>query len=70
MFEAKLRKIGNSLGVIIPSKILEELGYNRGDNVRMTILSLDMRTRNKHLSGLAGIDEGKSPFTREKRERY
>ena len=37
VFEAKLRKIGNSLGVIIPSEIIDELGYHKGDVVHIDI---------------------------------
>ncbi len=37
VFEAKLRKVGNSLGVIIPSKIIEKMGFHKGDVIYVAI---------------------------------
>jgi len=31
--KAKLRKIGNSLGVLIPKKLLDKLGLSEGDMI-------------------------------------
>jgi antitoxin MazE len=33
--EAKIRKIGNSLGVILPKQLIEELHLKTGDKVRI-----------------------------------
>lgn len=65
-FEAKLRRIGNSLGIIIPSEILDELGYGQGDNVKVMI----PLKRKERLLALAGMDEGKPRFRRDKRDRF
>jgi antitoxin MazE len=35
--EKKIRKIGNSLGVVIPSDILKEIGVKDGDTVYLSI---------------------------------
>ncbi|MDH6674376.1 antitoxin MazE [Paenibacillus sp. LBL] len=37
MSKKKIVKIGNSLGVIIPSNIIEEKGLNAGDPLMVTI---------------------------------
>ena len=70
VFESKLRRVGNSIGVIIPNKIIEELGYNLGDNIYLAIPPGDNKKRNKKIIALAGIDKDKKPFKREKRDRY
>jgi antitoxin component of MazEF toxin-antitoxin module len=70
LFEAKLRKIGNSLGVIIPNEILQSLGYDLGDTISIAIPLSNIKTRNKHLESLAGIDKGKPAFKREKKDRF
>ncbi len=70
VFEVKLRKIGNSMGVIIPAKIIEELHVEKGDFVSVCIPKSDIRKRNSRLSEIAGIDSGKAGFIREKEDRY
>ncbi|UCH87948.1 MAG: hypothetical protein JSV49_06670 [Thermoplasmata archaeon] len=70
VFETKLRRVGNSLGVIIPNEIIVELGYSRGDVIPIAIPSLDVKNRNKQILALVGIDKRKRGFVREKRDRY
>lgn len=70
VFEAKLRKIGNSLGIIIPSQILEELKYHKGDTIHLVIPPSKNIKRNKILKNLAGIDKNKKQFKREKKDRF
>ena len=70
VFEAKLRKVGNSLGVIIPAKIIEELHFHQGDVVHLAIPPSDNGKRNELILELAGIDKGKPSFTREKQDRF
>jgi len=65
-FEAKLRRIGNSLGIIIPSEVLDELGYGQGDNVKVII----PLKRKERLLALVGMYVGKPRFKRDKRERF
>ena len=60
LFEAKLRKIGNSLGVIV----------HRGDTVKLVIPHSENKRRNKKLLSLVGIDKDKKPFKRDKEDRY
>ncbi len=70
IFEAKLRSIGNSLGVIIPTEIIETLGCHRGDLIQMVIPSSDVKARNNKIRELAGSYRDKSGFHREKGDRY
>jgi len=70
VFEAKLRKIGNSLGVIIPSDIIDELGYHKGDIVHIAIPPANGDKRNKQILNMAGIYKKKSTFKRDKGDRY
>ena len=70
VFETKLRRIGNSLGVIIPSEIIEELGFDKGDIIQVEIPLKSNARRNKDIIKIAGIYKNKSPFRREKGDRY
>jgi hypothetical protein len=70
VFEAKLRRIGNSLGIIIPAELIDEMDYHEGDVVKVMIPPADIEQRNQALLGLAGIYRGKRPFRREKGDRY
>lgn len=70
IFEAKLRPVGNSLGVIVPNVIIRERGYKRGDMVHMVIPSHDREQRNDKLRKIAGIHSGKSGFERDKGDRF
>jgi len=70
VFEAKLRKIGNSLGIIIPAHIIEGLGFHKGDAIHVVLPPSKNIKRNKLLADLAGIDKSKTSFKREKEDRY
>ena len=65
-----MRRVGNSLGVIIPSEIIEEMGFHKGDVIQVAILPSGTGRRNELLKKLAGIDKEKSPFKRDKGDRY
>lgn len=70
VFNAKLRSIGNSLGLIIPNEIIEEMEYKKGDIIHVAIPNSDTKTRNKKICELAGIYKEKSNFQREKEDRF
>ena len=70
VFEARLRKIGNSLGIIVPSYIIEGLGFNKGDVIHIVIPPSKTTKRNELLMELTGVDKKKSPFKRQKEDRY
>lgn len=70
IFEARLRKIGNSLGILVPAHILEGLGFQKGDVIQVAIPPSETRKRNELLLELTGIDKKKTTFKREKEDRY
>jgi antitoxin component of MazEF toxin-antitoxin module len=70
VFETRLLKIGNSLGVIIPNNILRVLGVRKGDKIHVAIPLTDIKARNKKILALVGVDRRKSAFKREKGDRY
>jgi antitoxin component of MazEF toxin-antitoxin module len=70
VFEAKLRRVGNSLGIIIPNDVIHELGFGNGDTIRVAIPSSDIAARNRKLMDFIGIERGKKPFRREKGDRF
>ncbi len=70
VFEARLRKIGNSLGILVPSNIIEGLGFHKGDVIHVAIPPAGTIKRNEILLELTGIDKKKSSFIREKEDRY
>ncbi len=70
IFKAKLRKVGNSIGIIIPNDILQDIGGNNGDIIHVAIPTSGLETRNSQLLALAGIDSRKPGFKRDKKDRY
>ncbi len=70
VFEAKLRRIGNSLGIIIPGSVLEERGLSEGETVQVAVQPLNIEIRNKRLRALLGIDRGKPALKRDKKDRF
>ena len=70
VFEAKIRRIGNSFGLIVPAHIIEEMNFHKGDVVQVVIPHLKNRKRNKLLFEFAGIDKNKTKFKREKEDRF
>lgn len=67
---ATIRKIGNSYGVIIPSKIIKKLQIYKGEKITITIPSSNRKKRNERIKKLAGSEYGKESFTREKKDRF
>lgn len=66
VFKAKLRKVGSSVGVLIPKERLEEMHVNVGDEVEICLL--------KHLNIIEfekgfGIGKHMPPFERDKKTR-
>ena len=64
----KLRRVGNSVAVIVPKELLEESGAREGDEVTLAI-TIPRRAREKYLEQIIGIDKGKKPFHRERNDR-
>jgi len=70
MFEAKVRRLGNSLGIIIPNEVLRELGFGDGDMIRVAIPCSDMASRNRKLMSFIGTERGGKRFRRDRGDRY
>jgi antitoxin component of MazEF toxin-antitoxin module len=68
VFEGKVRRLGNSMAVIIPKEILEETGVREGDVVKLSV-PIPRQRRSEVLRKMAGIDAGSRPFKREKGDR-
>lgn len=70
VFEAKLRQIGNSLGIIIPAELIEEMDFKEGDIVKVILPPADIEKRNRALIDLAGVYKEKRAFRRDKEDRF
>ncbi len=69
VFEAKLRRVGNSLGILIPNELIQQLGFGDGDIIHVAIPSSDIKVRNRRLLAFIGTERGKKVFKREKGDR-
>jgi len=69
-FEAKLRKMGRSLGVIIPSEIIEKYGLTDGDAITLAIQRATFQSRDIEIVEIAGHFSKTDRFEREKDDRY
>jgi len=63
-----VRRLGNSMAVIIPKGVLEEAGVREGDVVKLS-LPIPKSKRREVLRKIAGVDSLAEPFRREKRDR-
>lgn len=66
-FEAKVRKVGNSLGVLIPKEMAKAI--REGQKVKVGIYPTD-RERLKAIRESFGMARGAPPFVREKEDRF
>jgi antitoxin component of MazEF toxin-antitoxin module len=69
VLSGRIRKVGNSLAVIIPKGLLDEAGAKEGDTVTLSI-AIPTSRRDSALEAVAGVDRGKRTFRREKLDRY
>ena len=67
IFEAKLRKIGSSVGVLIPQDHLKSLQAEIGDTVEVGLLK--HRKRKEILEGFGMAKGFREPFQRDKKAR-
>ncbi|MDG6900307.1 MAG: AbrB/MazE/SpoVT family DNA-binding domain-containing protein [Nitrososphaerota archaeon] len=68
VFEGKVRKLGNSMAVIIPKDVLTEVGVREGDVLKLAI-PVSVTKRKRVWKRVAGIDAGLPPFSREEHDR-
>ena len=69
VFEGRIRRLGNSMAVIIPKEVLEEAGAKEGDVVKLS-LPIPKSKRKEVLRKIAGVDSLAEPFIREKRDKF
>jgi antitoxin component of MazEF toxin-antitoxin module len=67
-FEGKVRRFGNSMAVIIPKEILEEMGLYDGDTLKLSV-PISKQKRMETIKKMAGISIVSKPFKRDKRDR-
>ena len=60
VFKAKVRRIGTSLGILIPKELLQEKKISEGDEIELSIL----KKRKELIDRAFGIPKGIGPFTR------
>lgn len=65
VFVSKVRPIGSSLGIIIPSEVVKNEHLQEGKEVRVSIVKRDFAALEK----LFGSAKGAGPFERDHRER-
>jgi putative transposon-encoded protein len=65
-FKTKIRRIGSSLGVLIPKKMIKQNKIKLGEEIEMSILK---RQRLEVIEGLIGIAKGGPRFKRENSDR-
>ena len=70
VFESKLRRVGNSLAVIVPNGIIEEKGLKPGESVTLSIVPPESGRKEalRKMAGIAGT--GTKAFRREHDDRF
>ena len=69
VFQARVRRVGNSLGVIIPAEVISSLTVAEGDDILVTA-DVRERTAADMVRELAGRYPSAERFRREKRDRF
>lgn len=67
LFKAKVRKVGTSLGVLIPKDIAERQKIKEGEEVEVGLLKA---RRVGAVLKLFGSAKGTKPFVRDRSDRY
>lgn len=67
VFSARLRKIGTSVGVLVPKEHLKDLGVDVGDEVEVALLK--HRKLREIREGLGMARHFKEPFERDRKTR-
>lgn len=66
VFKANVRRVGTSLGVLIPKEVLREEKIREGDQIELGVVK---RKKVEEVVKLFGTAKGTKPFERERRER-
>jgi len=65
LFEAKVRNVGTSLGVLIPIEIIREEKIKEGQHIEVSILKKNLKLIRESF----GIAKGSSKFERDHKDR-
>ncbi len=65
IFKAKVRKIGTSLGVLIPKEFIEESSVKEGEEIELALL----KRRKELVMSSFGVAKGARHFHRDRRDR-
>lgn len=60
VFKVKIRRIGSSLGVLIPNQIIQNKNIKEGEEVEISLL----KKRKELIAKAFGIAKGAKPFIR------
>ena len=66
LFKTKVRKVGTSLGVLIPKELIEEQKIKEGEEVEVGVLK---ESRLRSIEKAFGIAKGAKPFERDRTDR-
>jgi antitoxin component of MazEF toxin-antitoxin module len=69
LFVGRLRRVGNSLSVLVPKKALDEMHVGEGDEIEISLRPV-RQERERRLSQVVGSLPGLTPFRRERKDRY
>lgn len=65
LFKVKVRRIGSSLGVLIPKHMIGKEKIKEGEEIEISLL----KRRKELIAKAFGIAKGAGPFTRENTDR-
>ena len=73
VFQGKVRRVGNSLAVIVPKDVLEDVGAEEGDSVKISIAPKERvskkRRKRDAFESVAGIYPNAKSFVRDRTDR-
>ncbi len=69
IFRGKLRRVGNSLSIIVPQKALEGLNKKEGDELDVGLFPT-ANERRARLKAIVGKMPGLRPYQRDRKDRF
>jgi len=66
LFKAKVRKVGTSLGVLIPKEVIEEEKIKEGEEIELNLMK---KIKLEEIEKMFGIAKGAKPFERDRIDR-
>lgn len=69
-FKAKVRKVGTSLGILVPKEFVEREGIKEGEEVQVDLLKKrKLEEVEREIERMFGIAKGAKPFERDRTDR-